>query len=98
MRWRARLGSGYSGVAVADGRAVTLFSDGSRDVLAAFDAATGREAWRVPVAEAHKGKDGSFDGPVSTPAVDRGRVFALGPRGDLMAVDLKTGRCSGAST
>jgi enterochelin esterase-like enzyme/outer membrane protein assembly factor BamB len=91
VRWRARLGSGYSGVAVADGRAVTLFSDGSRDVLAAFDAATGREAWRVPVAEAHKGKDGSFDGPVSTPAVDRGRVFALGPRGDLVAVDLKTG-------
>jgi enterochelin esterase-like enzyme/outer membrane protein assembly factor BamB len=91
VRWRARLGSGYSGVAVADGRAVTLFSDGSRDVLAAFDVATGEEAWRVALADTQKGKDGSFDGPVSTPAVDRGRVFALGPRGHLLAADLKTG-------
>ena len=47
VRWRARLGSGYSGVAVSGGRAVTMFSDGGDDVLAAFDEASGKELWRI---------------------------------------------------
>ena len=92
VRWRARLGSGYSGIAVSGGKAVTLFSDGARDVLAAFHVATGKEAWRVPVAETQHGRDGSFDGPISTPAIAGKRVFALGPRGQLVAADLATGR------
>lgn len=91
VTWRARLGPGYSGVAVSGGRAVTMFSDGERDVLAAFDAVTGKEAWRVAIAPSHRGLDGSFDGPISTPAVADGRVFALGPRGHLVAADLATG-------
>jgi enterochelin esterase-like enzyme/outer membrane protein assembly factor BamB len=90
--WRARLGPGYSGIAVSGGRAVTQFADGSRDVVAAFDVASGKEAWRVPLAEAHQGRDGSFDGPISTPAIAGQRVFALGPRGHLLALDLATGR------
>ena len=94
VRWRARLGSGYSGIAVSGGKAVTMFSDGARDVLAAFDVATGKEAWRVPIAEGHRGFDGSFDGPIGTPAIAGGRVFALGPRGHLVAADLATGRVS----
>lgn len=92
VRWRITLGSGYSGIAVAGGRAVTMFSDGATDVIAAFDVASGEEAWRVAVAQAHKGLDGSFDGPISTPAIAGMRVFALGPRGHLIAVDLPTGR------
>jgi outer membrane protein assembly factor BamB/enterochelin esterase-like enzyme len=91
VRWRTPLGSGYSGVAVARGRAVTMFTDGAQDVLAAFDAASGRPAWRVPVADAYKGGDGSFDGPIATPVIAEGRVFAFGPRGQLLAVDLASG-------
>jgi enterochelin esterase-like enzyme/outer membrane protein assembly factor BamB len=90
--WRARLGSGYSGVAVAGGRAVTMFSDGAQDLVAAFDTASGKEHWRAAVAGAHKGADGSFDGPISTPAVAGGRVFALDPRGHLVGLDLASGR------
>ena len=85
VAWRARLGAGYSSVAVAEGRAVTLFSDGTQDVAAAFDARTGRELWRYAIAPTLPGRDGSFDGPISTPALGRGRVFGLGPRGHLFA-------------
>ncbi|MEO5896445.1 MAG: PQQ-binding-like beta-propeller repeat protein [Vicinamibacterales bacterium] len=92
VRWRAELGSGYSGVAVAAGRAVTMFTDGPRDVLAAFDTETGKETWRLTIAERHVGIDGSFDGPISTPVIANGSVFALGPLGHLMAVDLADGR------
>jgi enterochelin esterase-like enzyme/outer membrane protein assembly factor BamB len=92
VRWRARLGSGYSGIAVSGGHVVTLFADGGHDVLAAFDAASGKERWRIRIAPTYKGINGSFDGPISTPAVAGGRVFALGAAGELLAADLATGR------
>ena len=92
VRWRARLGSGYSGIAVSGGRAVTMFADGGDDVLAAFDEATGREVWRIRVGDRHRGINGSFDGPTSTPHIADGRVFALDPAGHLLAADLATGR------
>ena len=92
VRWRAKLGSGYSGVAVAGARAVTMFADGPGDVLAAFDTDSGKEAWRVTIGERFVGLDGSFDGPISTPAIAGGSVFALGPLGHLLAVDLEAGR------
>jgi hypothetical protein len=92
IRWRARIGSGYSGVAVGSGRAVTMFADGGQDVAVAFAVASGKEAWRLTVSETLKGLDGSFDGPISTPVVADGRAFVLGPRGHLVAADLATGR------
>jgi outer membrane protein assembly factor BamB len=92
VRWRARLGSGYSGVAVSGGRAVTMFSDGNDDVLAAFDGTSGKEIWRIRLAERRRGVNGSFDGPISTPTIADGRVFALGPEGHLVAADVATGR------
>jgi outer membrane protein assembly factor BamB/enterochelin esterase-like enzyme len=92
VAWRAALGSGYSSVAVAGGRAVTLFSDGTNDVAAAFDSKSGRELWRSVIAPTLVGKDGSFDGPIATPALAGNRVFGLGPRGHLFALDAATGR------
>lgn len=92
VTWRARLGPGYSGVAVSGGRAVTMFSEAGSDFLASFDAASGREEWRMSIGDAHRGLDGSFDGPIATPAIAGARVFALGPRGHLVAADLATGR------
>src|SRR5687768_16547484 len=91
VRWRVKLGSGYSGVAVSGGHAVTLFSDGTKDVLAAFDVASGKERWRVVLGDTHKGLDGSFDRPMSTPVVADGLVFALVPHGSLLAADLAKG-------
>jgi enterochelin esterase-like enzyme/outer membrane protein assembly factor BamB len=92
VAWRSALGAGYSSVAVAEGRVVTLFSDGKNDVAAAFDARTGRELWRYVIAPTLHGKDGSFDGPIATPALGPGRVFGLGPRGQLFALEAQTGR------
>jgi enterochelin esterase-like enzyme/outer membrane protein assembly factor BamB len=90
--WKADLGSGYSGVAVAGGRVITMFATPESDVAAAFDAAMGKELWRYRIADAYKGHDGSHDGPISTPVQDAGRVFGLGPRGDLFALDAATGK------
>jgi outer membrane protein assembly factor BamB len=89
--WRKPLGSGYSGVTVARGRAYTATSDGSKDVVVAFDASSGRELWRTPLGDTYRGHDGSKDGPMSTPSVDGARVYVVGPHGLLVALDAGTG-------
>ena len=91
IRWRQSLGSGYSGVVVAEGSVATLFSDGGLDYLAALDIDSGAERWRFPIAPTFPGREGAKDGPVSTPAIANGVVFALGPSSDLLAVRLESG-------
>lgn len=90
--WKRSLGSGYSSISVADGIGAALFSDGESDFVTAFDAGTGAELWRYRIGDAYRGHDGSRDGPLSTPAIHDGIVFALGPRGELAALDAEDGR------
>jgi len=90
VMWRVRIGSGYSGVAVADGRVLTMLQDEGQFMLA-LDADTGVELWRRRVAEAYPGHDGSWDGPISTPVVHDGVVVGLEPWGRLFALDVVDG-------
>lgn len=89
--WRIPLGSAYSGVAVAGGRAVTLFSDATSDWIAAFDATSGKEVWRHRMGDVTKGHDGSDDGPLSSPVVGGETVYALSPAGRLVALRMSDG-------
>lgn len=95
VAWKTELGSGYSVVAADAERVVTAFQDGDSDFVAAFDPETGKEQWRYRIGAAYKGHSGSHDGPIATPVLDSGpdggRVFGLGPRGDLYALDARTG-------
>lgn len=92
VAWKKNLGSGYSGIAVAGGKVVTLYAQGGDDLLAAFDASSGEIAWQLRLGEKYAGHDGSDDGPISTPAIDGGVVYALGPRGALVAAALDGGK------
>jgi outer membrane protein assembly factor BamB/enterochelin esterase-like enzyme len=92
VRWRRSIGAGYSGVAVSEGHVITMASDGKKDYVISLSADTGKENWRLPLAKAFPGKDGSTGGPVSTPAIDAGVAYALGPFGELVAVQLRTGK------
>ncbi len=90
--WQTKIGSGYSGIAVADGKAVTMYADGETDVMAAFDTRDGRQLWSYPFGETYPGHDGSHDGPIATPLIADGRVFGVGPRGQFFALDVTTGK------
>ncbi len=90
--WKRRIGSGFSGISVAGGRGFTGESDGVSDNVIAFDLATGRETWRVPLGPTYRGHSGSKDGPISTPTIDESRAFIIGPKGVLLALDAATGR------
>lgn len=90
--WVKTLGSGYSGIAIADGIAVTGFSDGESDFVAALNVATGAERWRHRLGKAYKGHSGSDDGPTASPTIHDGSVFMLGPWGRVLALDLESGK------
>lgn len=90
--WTIALGSGYSGVVVADGVAVTMHSDEKNNLIAAFKADDGTKMWEHPTGDLYKGHDGSHDGPIATPLVHDGRVFTLDTAGTLFAFDLKSGK------
>ncbi|MDX1998127.1 MAG: PQQ-binding-like beta-propeller repeat protein [Thermoanaerobaculia bacterium] len=92
VAWKQALGSGYSNVSVAGGLAVTMFTAGENDVVAAFDAATGAERWRYSLGAKYAGHDGSTDGPIGTPTIADGTVYALGAQGALVALGLADGK------
>ena len=92
VRWIRELGAGYSAVSVAGDLVVTMYADGDGDFLGAFCAESGEERWRYRIGDTHKGHDGSHDGPISTPLIAGGRVYGLGPWGQLFCVDAADGR------
>jgi len=88
--WRRELGDGYSGIAVVQGRAFTMFGSGGDEYAGAFDAATGKELWRFRMGGNFRNREGG--GPRATPTVFGGIVYFLGARSKLYALDAATGK------
>ena len=88
--WQQPIGGGYASFVAADDRLFTIEQRRNREVVTAYDAATGRELW------AH-GWEAFFqemmggDGPRATPTWDDGRLFALGASGELHSLRAATG-------
>lgn len=92
VAWKAPLGPAYSGVTAARGRLITMYSDGTQDLVVALDAKDGHELWRYPLGPTYRGHDGSEDGPLSTPTIGHQRVYALAPGGLMVALGLDDGK------
>jgi outer membrane protein assembly factor BamB len=89
--WSRPLGIAYSGIAVAANKALTLFGDGETDWLTAIDASSGEEVWRYRIDSMFPKVGGAHGGPLSTPVIEDGVVYALGAKGQLFAVKLGDG-------
>jgi outer membrane protein assembly factor BamB len=89
--WRAKVGVGFTSIAVADGRAYTMGNQNDRDTVYCFDAATGREIWKHTY-------DCKLDpkyyegGPGGTPTVDGDRVYTLSKFGHLFSLNAENGQ------
>jgi outer membrane protein assembly factor BamB len=90
--WRRSTHGGYSEVTAVGDVVLTMEAREGTDYVVSLQAATGRERWRTAVGPTYRGHDGSHDGPIATPAVDGRDVFAVGPHGVVLALDLETGR------
>lgn len=84
--WRQPVGGGYAAFSIANGFLVTIEQRRDREVVACYEAATGKEVWTT-------GWDTRFtenlggDGPRATPTIANGDVFALGAKGRLVCLD-----------
>ncbi|MBN8729508.1 MAG: PQQ-binding-like beta-propeller repeat protein [Acidobacteria bacterium] len=86
LAWKAAVPYGQSSPIVAGGRVFLTASEGDKLITLAFDAATGREAWRREVTRAHSHKTYKANDPASpTPAADARNVYAFFPDFGLIA-------------
>lgn len=88
--WKIPVGEGYSHLTVSKGRLFTLYGEGANDYAAAYDAATGRQLWKVPLGRKFVNDQGN--GPRSTPTVDGDVVYALTATGRLTALNAADGK------
>lgn len=92
--WKKNVGTGFSSMAVANGRLYTVGSDGKKkggkDTVYCFDAATGEDVWRYSYDQDLEDKyyEG---GPGATPTVDGGRVYVVGKHGTVACLDAAKG-------
>ncbi len=88
--WRKPGGVGMSGLAIRDGRVLTLVQTDGSQWLVALEARTGEQVWRTAVAPEFTNAMGN--GPRATPTIDGELVFAFTGQGVLAAVDFAKGQ------
>lgn len=89
--WTAKIGSGYTGPAVADGRVFVTdrLADKNLERVLCFDADTGKELWKH---EYEARYTISYPlGPRATPTIDGDCVYVLGAIGHLFCFDVTRG-------
>ena len=89
--WKASVGTGFSSLAVVEGRVYTMGNSNDVDSVFCLDVETGKVLWKhsynCPLARlAYQG------GPSATPAVHEGRVYTLSKSGHVFCLDAATGK------
>jgi outer membrane protein assembly factor BamB len=77
--WSQPAGNGFSSLAVADGRVVTMLQDGADEAVACWEADSGKELWRFRYPCRYVNSFGS--GPRATPTIAGELVYTVGGTG-----------------
>src|SRR5262245_57325160 len=92
VRWRARVGNGYSGPVVAQGRVYVndhLYSTEVERVLC-FEEATGKPLWTYSYPCEYADMEYG-NGPRASPTVHDGRIYTFGTKGHVVCLDAAKG-------
>lgn len=90
--WQREVGSGFSGIAVADGKAVLFHRVDDEELVEAMDAATGEVLWKAGRPTSFSTPYSPDDGPRSTPVIHKGTVYVFGAQGVLRCLQLESGK------
>ena len=82
------VGEGFSSLAIVDGRIFTMGDKNGQSHLFCLNQKGGATLWSLKVGKS----GGNYSGTRCTPTVDGDLVFALGQFGDLVCVDVASGR------
>jgi len=89
--WEHECGGGYAGFAVAGDNAVTTEQwDNENEAVVCYDANTGKLRWHYQY-PAHF-RDPRAEGPMATPTLVDGEVYSLGGTGQLVCLQLASGK------
>jgi len=93
--WKANVQTGFSSLAVADGRVFTLGNEDNRETVWCLDALTGEVKWKHTYDCPLEPK--FFEGgPTSTPTVDGGKVYTLSRSGHVFCLAAANGKVAWA--
>lgn len=84
------IGEGYSSVSISNGKVFTMGNQDDEEKVFALDLATGNVLWSARSGRAYR--EGQGNGPRGTPTIDRDRVYGLGANGDLVCLDIDSGK------
>ena len=89
--WKVKgLGGGYSTPSIVGGRIFGMSYRGDDEVVWALDAKTAKELWSTRIAKATRVQYG--EGSRATPTVDGDVLYTLGVAGDLVCLEVATGK------
>ena len=88
--WEKQVGIGYSGVAVADGRAYTLGHKDGQETVFCLNAKTGKELWHKKY-ESELVDNLNAGGPGATPTIDGDFVYTNSRGGHVYCFNAKSG-------
>lgn len=88
--WRQPVIGGMSGIAIAEGRLMTLAQSDGKQWLVALDRGTGKQLWKAAVADEFQNAMGH--GPRATPTIHGPNVFVYTGEGILVAVQASDGK------
>lgn len=93
--WQAPVGDGgkgtHGGAVVSGGKVFVPGRAGEKDIVACFDAQSGKELWKFEIDAPGRVAGGYGNGPRATPSVSGGFVYALGAFGYLVCLDAEKG-------
>jgi outer membrane protein assembly factor BamB len=88
--WKVAVGEGVASPVVAGGRVFAMEKAEEKEVATAFDAASGKRFWSVPVDDSFEDSQGI--GPRCTPMVDGDRVYVQSRKGELHCLNAADGK------
>ncbi len=91
VAWEKEVGAGFAAPVIVNGKVILFHRKGKKEIVEAWEAATGKTLWTFDYPTNYKDDFGFDDGPRSAPTVADGKVFTFGAEGVLHAIDLNTG-------
>lgn len=89
--WEHKVGQGYAGAAIADGRLVIFHRVGDQEIVEGLDPASGKPLWKQAFPATYGGGYNSDQGPRCVPLIHDGNVYLFGAASDLHCVALEDG-------